>query len=1172
MGRALSMSCIFLCLALPAWGGVGGRISGTVLDAQGRVIPNATVTLVNTATNVRQIVVTDDKGLYSFLSLGAGTYELQVVCAGFKPYRRTSITVNANDALIVDVALTVGEQSNTITVKQSPTTVDTASTQLGEVITGGTVDAVPLNGRSFTDLLALQPGVAPLTTITGASVQAAGASTFSPSGYLNPGTISINGQREYANGFTVNDADVVERFTMGAAVVPNLDSIAEFRVLTGNFNAEYGNYSGGRINVITKSGANQFHGSAFEFLRNTNLDAKNFFSQSRGAFQQNQFGGTFGGPLIKDKIFFYSDFQGTRLKQGVDTGNIAVPSSDDRTGKLGDLAGSLTGTVNGQSWADQLSQRLGYTVRPGEAYYTRGCATKAQCVLPNAVIPQSAFSAPANYLLKYIPVANSGSDTFSTSAENLLLHDNKGSLRLDANTRWGMLSSYYFLDDYTVDNPYPTQQGGANVPGFNAMNIGRSQLLTLGDTKSFGSRSLNEVHFSFVRDVNILGAPVGGVGPTLADQGFATSTGAQSIVANRPAYQGVVNTIFNSYTLGVDITGLNQHDNTWELRDNFSRVAGAHTVKLGGEFLYSQVNTNADVQSNGTFTFSGTETGSDFADFLLGIPSRFTQGDAQAFYMRNKYGALFGEDNWRVTRRVTLNYGLRWDVIMPWYEKYNQIQAIVPGQQSIVFPGAPTGLVFPGDPGVSRSLAPTRWTNFSPRLGIAYSPGAHDGFLGKILGGSDKTSIRAGFGRFFSAIEGFSAGVMAGNAPYGQTYTSLGSPLFTNPYVTAANGVNNGQRFPLQYPPLNASASKPNSSVNWVNYLPITGDPAYQVTNVSPYTEQYTLSIQRQLGTSSLLTIAYVGSQSHHLLVLKEANPGNPALCLSLSQTSQVAAGSATCGPFQESSTFTRVSGQVINGTRQSLGSSFGSVDWLSTVGNSNYNALEVTLRHTIRRAEFLAGYTYAKSLDNSSSLSDQLVPGNPRLSYGYSAFDLRNNFVASYRCQVPFERMFGANNRLTQGWTISGITRFSTGFPVTFQNPTDNSLLGTEPDGVNAFTADLPQMKPGPLNLNDNPRNGQSYFNTTLFTVQPLGTPGNVPRRFFSGPGQVNFDVALLKNLQLHEPLSVQFRVEAFNLFNHAQFFGPNTVDGNLESSTFGQVVSAGAPRLVQLAVKFSF
>ena len=504
MYRALCILAILLWATVSVWGGVGASISGTVLDAQGAVVPNATVTLVNPATNVRQTIVTDDKGIYSFRGLGVGTYELQVSAAGFKPYRRTAISADANDALIVDVALVVGQQSETITVRQSPVTVDTASTQLGEVITGSTVDAVPLNGRSFTDLLALQPGVAPETTISGTSVQAAGASTFSPSGYLNPGTISINGQREYANGFTVNDADVVERFTMGAAVVPNLDSISEFRVLTGNFNAEYGNYSGGRINVITKSGANQFHGSAFEFLRNTDLDAKNFFSSSRGAFQQNQYGGTFGGPVIKNKIFFYVDYQGTSLKQGVDTGDIAVPSDQDRTGNLTDLASTLTGTVNGQNWADQLAQRLGYTVTPGEAYYYAGCTTSAQCVLPNAVIPQTAFSAPANALLKYIPAANSGVDTFSTSAEDLLLRDKKGSLRLDGNTRWGMLSSYYFLDDYSVNNPYPTQQGGANVPGFNAMNNGRSQLLTLGDTKAIGSRSVNEVHFSFVRDVNIL--------------------------------------------------------------------------------------------------------------------------------------------------------------------------------------------------------------------------------------------------------------------------------------------------------------------------------------------------------------------------------------------------------------------------------------------------------------------------------------------------------------------------------------------------------------------------------------------------------------------------------------------------------------------------------------------
>jgi len=1184
--RKLSTLLFVFCVALPLRATNGGSVSGTVRDPQGAAISSARITARNTKTNITQSVATDPRGIYSFQELPVGSYEFRVEAIGFKPYRRTGVVIDADSALLVDVAMVIGDRTDTVTVIQSPVSVESENTQLGEVISGQSVAAVPLNGRSFTELLALQPGVAPMTTITGNSIQAAGASTFSPAGYLDAGTISINGQREYANGFTVNDTDVIERFTMGAAVIPNLDSIAEFRVLTGNLAAEYGNYSGGRINVVTKSGTNQIHGSLFEFFRNTDLDAKNFFSQARGVFQQNQFGGTVGGPIQRNRVFFYADYQSTRLKQGIDTGIISVPSLQDRTGNLSDLGSAFVttatvdgqhvavpSTVNGQDWANELSQRLGYAVSVGEPYYTPGCTSSAQCVLPNAVIPQNAWSAPARYLLQYIPLPSLPGNLFSTSSQNLTLRDDKASLRVDGNTPWGMLSAYYFFDDYAVNNPYPTQQGGANVPGFNAMNVGRAQLLTLGGTKSFGSRTVNEFHFSFLRDTNILGDPVGGVGPKLVDQGFATSLGTPSIIANRPHIQGIENTIFNSYTIGVDITGLNQSDNTFEWRDSLSHVIGTHVVKFGSEFLYSQVNSLPDVQSNGTFTLIGTETGIDFADFLLGIPSRYTQGDAQAFYMRNKYGALFVQDSWRLKPRVTFNYGVRWDAIMPWYEKYNQIQTLVPGQQSIVYPGAPTGLVFPTDPGISRSLAPTRWNNVSPRLGLAYMPAPRVGFLRWLFGEPGQSSIRAGVGRFFSAVEGVSAGVMAGDAPYGQTYTSPAPPLFNNPFVTASTGQNNGQRFPLQFPPLNASANSPNPNVNWANFLPITGLPGYFPGNVSPYSEQYTLSFQRQIGSKSLLlTVVYVGSQAHHLLTLLEANPGNPELCLSMSAPNQVAPGSSTCGPFGEGNVYTTASGKFVSGTRGPFGSNFGSVDWLMTNGNSNYNALEFTFRHTSKRAELLAGYTYGKSLDNSSSISDQLIPSNYRLTYGLSAFDILHNFVSSYRYEIPFDQLFGTHNRFTSGWVVSGITRVSSGFPVTFYNKSDNSLLGTQPDGVNAFGADLPQMTAGLLNLNDNPRDGKPYFNTLLFHVQPLGTPGNVPRRFFSGPGQVNFDMALMKNLPLHESLSMQFRIEAFNVFNHAQFFGPNAVDGNLQSSTFGHVVGAAPPRLLQAAVKISF
>ena len=455
------------------------------------MVTKVSVTAINTDTGIRQTVSTDDKGFYSFTSLPIGHYDIEVTTTAFRPYRRTGIVLDANSALTIDAVLEVGPRSDVVTVVEDQLLVDTASTQMGEVITAQQMTAVPLNGRSFTDLLALQPGVAPVTSVTSEAVQDVGASALSPSGDLNPGTVSINGQREFANAFIVNGSDAEEDVNMGAAIVPNLDSIAEFRILTNNFDAEYGEFSGGQINVVTKSGTNDFHGDAFEFVRNTDLDARNYFSPTRGAFDQNQFGGTFGGPIRKNKIFFFGDYQGTRSTQGIDTGQIPVPSMQDRTGNLSDLASSfvttdangnvIPTTVSGPYFASLLSQELGYPVSQGEPYYTPGC-TSATCVLPGAVIPKSAWSAPAANLLKYIPTPTNANGTFSTSAFNQTLRDDKGAYRLDANTRWGLMSAYYFLDDWSQNNPYPVAQGGANVPGFNALYTGRAQLIDLGDT------------------------------------------------------------------------------------------------------------------------------------------------------------------------------------------------------------------------------------------------------------------------------------------------------------------------------------------------------------------------------------------------------------------------------------------------------------------------------------------------------------------------------------------------------------------------------------------------------------------------------------------------------------------------------------------------------------------
>ena len=396
-----------LCLLAPALAGVGGSISGTIKDPSGASIAKASITLVNAGTGVSQSATTDGRGAYTFPVLPVGSYVLDVNHPGFKPYRRTGIVLDTNSSLPLDVVLQVGEATDAITVSDSAVHLDTYSSQMGEVINSEQMTAVPLNGRSYTDLLSLQPGVAPATSINSNTVQDVGASALSPSGDLNPGTISINGQREFANAFIVNGSDSEEDVNMGTAIIPNLDSIAEFRILTSNFDAEYGEFSGGQINVITKSGSNAFHGDLFEFLRNTDLDARNYFSPTRGTFIQNQFGGTFGGPIQRNKIFFFSDYQGTRQRQGVDTGLIPVPSNADRTGDLSDLASSFytTEIVNGQSVVRPLSsavplgpaRSLRISVirfHAGEPYYFPGCTSTnyspgstTACVLPTLQIP-----------------------------------------------------------------------------------------------------------------------------------------------------------------------------------------------------------------------------------------------------------------------------------------------------------------------------------------------------------------------------------------------------------------------------------------------------------------------------------------------------------------------------------------------------------------------------------------------------------------------------------------------------------------------------------------------------------------------------------------------------------------------------------------------------------------
>ena len=1126
---------LFLSGAIPpVWAAAEYTISGIVHDASGGRIPHAYVAVRRTGSPATLETVSNDLGEFVVQAPGPGSYQIEITAVGFAPLAAKAELSESQPAANMDFTLEVAKLTETVEVSVDTLAAETTSTQMGEMLDTQRIESVPLNGRNFTDLIAVQPGIVPVNTAQPGAVIMTGVASTPPSGNANPGTLSISGQREASNGFRVNGSDAEEDVNMGASIVPNLDSIESFRVLTSNFDAEYGNSSGGQVLVTTKSGTEHIHGSAFEFLRNTALDARNYFSLERAAYRQNQFGGTMGGTPFHKNVALFADYQGTRLTEGIDTGEIAVPSIAERGGDFSQ--NPLTGSVNGDAWAAQLTALLGKTVTAGEAYSS---------VFPTGRIPQSAWSSPAKYLLASIPQPNAGTALFATAAEAETLQDDKGALRLDWTRGKETLTGYYFLDGYSLDNPYPTGTGGASVPGFDATSNGLAQLASLGHTVTFRQTVLNEFHLSFMRNANSVGQPKGGVGPSLVSQGF------NGIVALKPSTEGIENVAFNDFTLGVDTTALVQAENIYEVSDAFSRITGKHGIKVGGEIHWNQINTHPDVVFNGSFAFNGSETGLDFADFLLGVPSSYTQGQALSFYNRNLYMAAFAQDSWKVVPTLTLNYGVRWDRIRPWNEKFNQLQTLVKDEQSQVFPGAPLGLVFPGDPGIPRSLAPVR-NNLSPRFGIAYTPAFTTSWLSKLTGPAGQTNIRAGYGIFYTAYEGLSAGIMSANPPYGYTYTTAAPPLFASPFTVASTGASLHQPFPLQNVAYGASRANPNASVNWSNFEPLVGIPAVDPRDVTPYAEHWMLSVERQLGTSTLASISYVGAAAHHQLVLEEANPADPTLCLSL--------GAAGCGPFNEQA------------ARTQFGPAFGSVELQRTIANSSYNALEATLKHRARNLSLLASYTFSKSIDQSAGLPEPVNPANPAFSRGLSSFDLRHNLVASFQYQLPAPKTTRRLSTALQGWAVAGIARLTSGLPVTLLNNNDTSLLGTIPNGINNNGVDTPDWSGKSLSLNRNPRGGAPVFDASQFTLPALGTLGNARRRFFSGPGMENLDATLTRTIQIQRDNTMEVRVEAFNLMNHAQFFGPASVEGNISSGNFSQAVSAMPPRLMQLALRYRF
>ncbi len=1168
--RGVRFALLMLLLVFPAsslFAKVTGSISGTTRDPQGAIVPGTNVQLRNVQTGVVQKVTTDSAGFYSFPALDVGSYEITFQKPGFKQFIETNLVIDVDTSLKVDAELKIGGNTEQVTVTATAVSVDTETNQVGEVIGGKEMADLPLDGRAYTDLLALQPGVVPMSTSQ--------YGTLLPANSLNNGLLSMGGARDVNSGFMVNGANVVEGFGAGTPVMPNLDSISEFRIITSNAGAEYGNYAGAQVNVVTKSGTNQFHGSLFEFLRNTDLDSASYFGGPRGVYHQNQFGGTFGGPILRDKAFFFVDYQGTRQDIGQATGNVLVPTTDEKGGDFSSSydEGVLEGAaVTGTAWASVLSTRLGYTVTNGEPYYTAGCTSTSDCVFPGAQIPTTAWDPVGKYMLltavnafgkPLIPDANSGI-YYNTSAFPETLQDDKGGLRIDWNTRIGRISGYYHDDPWNNTVPFGSGNG-STVPGFPSITDGGAQLATFGITSTIGGNAVNQFTASYLRNLNTSGR-TSGTGPSLASMGFAppADDGIYQLSPADPHYPTV---LMNNYTLGPPEAILTQANDTYQFQDDFYKVVGNHTLKFGAGYHWDLIDFTRPAMKY-YFEFYGGETGLDIADLLLGAPDEYWQGTPASLDLRNFYVGAYGEDSWRLSRNLTLNYGLRWDVDPYWAEAHNKEPVFVAGLQSTTFPGAPLGYDFPGDPGIPYHMANIRWNDFSPRFGFAYSPDFSNSFLHSIFGEHGKSSIRGGYGMYYTNIEGSSVYTFSA-APYGFHYTSPAPPLFSTPFITRSDGTDNGQRFPLPT----------GSSINWPEFEPISGDRSPLVNSPSPYTEHIDLSFERQLAANTMLTVTYVGTFGHHLTLNADNNPGDPALCLSLSEPSEVVSGTNTCGHGGENKVYYPVAGGVVEGTRGPFGHLFKGNGVQLDTGNSSYNALEATLRHTSGRLAVLLSYTYSKTMDEGSGFGEQVIlnptTGQVIAPRSLSLYDLKHNFSGSYTYELPFDYLTRKNNQLTRGWKLSGISEFTTGLPVTmYEMSDDRSLLGGTNNSGYSGSPDMPTFTPGKIYADRNPRHGNAYFNTSLFTPEPLGQVGNSSRRFFYGPGIDNWNMSLLKDVKLPKGKSFEFRAEFFNVFNHAQFNGAFTTDGNLNDGpgAFGYVSGAATSRIGQLAAKLMF
>jgi hypothetical protein len=1045
--RALSewlffFTCLFaVAAAFPAPAHAQANLaslSGTIVDSSGGVLPGVAVTAKSLRTAQTQETVTNEVGIFRFPDLPVGQYEVTCTLSGFQTLVRGEITLITGQSVDLKLTMQPGGLQETITVTDALPVTQTTSSTVQTSMTVRQVQELPLNGRNPMQLVVLTAG---------ASITDAGTVT----GQQDNRGVTVNGLRATQNNWRLDGANYNNRFFGSAPVLPNPDTLEEFTVQSANYSARTAG-AGALVELTTRSGSNQLRGSVFEFKRDKSLNANDPFNNAAGrakpAFKLDQFGGTVGGPILKNRTFFFGAYQGTRRKSAPGTSSVRSLTTAERNGNFSDFTGVIRDPLTGLPFEGNI-------------------------VPANRIDPLV-----TRVLSDLLPLPNSGLNLITPISQNL--DDDQYTMRVDHEVSTSnRLAVRYFYDNNVFQRPF------ASPPGFFADNDFKNQSFMVRDSHIFSSNFLLTMQGAYSKFQRIQ-VPVAPGLKTLQEYGVNAK---QSITTD--FFPGV--RFFKASA-------------TWS--------KGRHNLQFGADIQYDRLYVLDASFTVGSWTFNGSRTGYLPADIMMGLPSAFVQDSGRTIDLTEWKYHFYVQDDWKVNDRLTINAGLRYEPWRPPTDSLHNLVGFVRGQQSTIAPDAPLGMVYPGDQGIPESLFSNNWKLFGPRLGAAYD-----------LFGNARTIIRGGYGIFYidPALTIYTRTV--------STQPSVLTVSLTNPFsfYDPYNGVPGGNPYPF-------ARRDPSQFASFRYVRPVSGgvlDP----TNNKGYSQNWNLTVEQQIGKDLSLAIAYVGNKGTDILAAMELNPA-------------IYGPGATTGNTNSRRTYAGMSAMEIATPYQ----------------RSDYHSLQVTAtKRASHGLTILSTYVFGRAKDNNSSTIEgsgayPRSSANPDIDYSYADFDVRHKFNLSVVYDLPF-RTEGGAKWIVNDWQVNGIMVLRSGLPITVLSGTDRSLTAIGRDNADRVGDPARPSGADPV---------QQWFNTAAFTAAAVGTFGTAERNSLRGPGSAAIDMAIFKNLQFGSRAKVQFRLEAFNVFNRVNYNNPNATI--TAGANFGRILGAGDPRVMQIGLKFMF